>query len=276
MSEAVDVSEVADDNIKIVIYGENGCGKTTLACKFPKPLLLLSMEPNKTGGALSVTKVAGVKYLRVDSVERAAKLSDELRESNPFRTVVLDSVTSYQDLVLKKILGRLPEQLNWGGVTRDQYRARSEQTKEGLRPFLNLECHVVCVAKQRDHNPPKDDKPEIIQGVKEDGQVGLLQVGSWFAADLGGATVGWLNDAADYIGHMYFDWETKVVEGAAVNGVKRTRVERTGKVIRKLRTGFHPNFCARFRIPTGDDDGDEVNEIEKPTYEKIAALIRGG
>ena len=269
LDRAVPVSELADDFIKMVIYGENRVGKTTLACQFPKPLLLVAMEPNKSGGARSVKKVPGVSYLRVDNSLDAVTLARQIAARGyPYKTVVVDSATSYQDIILKEILGlsHLPEQLNWGTVSRDQYRERSEKTREALRPYLDLECHVVVTAKQRDHNPPKDDKPEITRKQQHE---------SFFAADLGGATVGWLHDACDYIGRLYVDKETVVQERkVTLNGkttLKREEVE-TGRVVRRLRTMYHPNYAAGFR----SCDPDKVPEyIEEPTYDKIQAVIDG-
>lgn len=265
LSEGIPVGDLDSDFIKIVLYGQNRVGKTTLACQFPKPLLLVAMEPNKTGGAMSVTKVKDVTYLRVSSSEKAVRLAVELKQSNPFATVVVDSVTSYQDIILREILGltSLPEMLSWGTVSMDQYRMRSEKTREALRPFIDLDCHVVLNAKERDHNPPKDGKPEILHGI---------QVESFFAADLGGATVGWLNDACDYICRLYIEKEMKIVTSTAVPGEPMERLEETGRLVRRLRTMYHPNFAAGIRSATPE----KVPEfIQDPTFEKIYKVIRG-
>lgn len=268
LSEAIDVADLAEDFVKMVIYGQNRVGKTTLACCFPKPLLLVALEPNKTGGAMSVTKVPGVKYLKLSSSEKAVRLARELKENNPFKTVVLDSATSYQDIILKEILDlpSLPEQLDWGTVSKDQYRERSEKTRESLRPFIDLDCHVVVTAKERDHNPPKDDKAKIIRG---------LQLESFFAADLGGATVGWLHDACDYIGRLYVAKKTRMVK-YVVNKVTKHREEETGKLTHRLLTMYHPNFAAGMRSANSECVPEFV-EADKPEemYRKVMQVIEG-
>src|SRR5690606_13967649 len=116
LSSAIDVADLDDDNIKMNIYGENRVGKTTLACKFPGPVLLISFEPNKTGGAKSVTKMPGVKYLRVTSTKAAMQLAEELRSDRFYKTHVLDGATSLQDIVLRELLDlpAIPEMLTWG------------------------------------------------------------------------------------------------------------------------------------------------------------------
>lgn len=283
LDQAIDVRELVTSWLKFVIYGQNRVGKTTLACQFPKPLLLVGLEPNLTGGALSVTKVEGVKYICLRSSKHALQLADELKQGGvcnlpdsrwngrPYTTVVIDSATSYQDIILMEILGltAVPEMLSWGMVDRDQYRARSEKTREALRPFLALPCHTIVTAKERDHNADKE-KPTIIRGQRYE---------SFFAADLGGQTVGWLQDACDYIGQLYITKEikTEIVRSTYGTGDKmqvKERVEETetGKLVRRLRTMYHPNFAAGFRSPTPE----KVPEyIENPTFDKIYRVIKG-
>lgn len=265
LSEARPVSQVVDDWIKMVIYGENRVGKTTLACKFPKPLLLIALEPNRTGGALSVKKVPGVDYLRVTSSSKAVRLAEELASDQKFKTVVLDSATSYQDIILTEILGleKTPEMLEWGTASMDQYRERSEKTREALRPFLNLNKHVIVTAKQRDHNRQDKTKPKLIAGV---------EIESFFAADLGGATAGWLHDACDYICRLYIDKEIVEKEVKGIGGKMIKRQEETGRLVRRLQTMYHPNYAGGFRSATPE----HVPEfIQDPTFEKIYAVIRG-
>jgi hypothetical protein len=157
----VPVSSLENIYLKFGVYGENRVGKSTLACTFPKPLLVVSFEVNLTGGALSIRRVPGVDFKQVTTTEEGYRLAGWLggEGRGAYKTVVLDSVTSYQDVVLKEILNiqSLPEQMNFGGVSGDEYRARSERTKEGLRPFLNLETPPVVLAMEMDHNPPKEE-----------------------------------------------------------------------------------------------------------------------
>lgn len=296
LSQAIDVSQMNDDKIKLVVYGQNRTGKTTMACTFPKPLLLLSFEPNRTGGAQSVSKIPGVKVLRFKyrkepddlpgtmyGTESAIQIAAELVTDANYKTVVIDSCTSFQDLYLQEILklDRLPEQLNFKSVSGDQYRERSERIKEGLRPFLNLNKHVVITAKEKDHNPPKEEKINPNTGkVQPDMRAKFLrgmQPESFFAADLGGAAVSWLHDACDYIGRLYLDKEIIVHKGSSrtVNGKEvqtPDTYEETGKIVHRLRTMYHPNFAAGFRasVPSAVPE-----YIDDPTYMKIKAVVDG-
>lgn len=278
LSGAISVADIPEDWIKMLVYGKNRTGKTTLACEFPKPLLLISFEPAKTGGAKSVKRVPGVDYLRITSSKDGFKVAEELKGDTKYKTHVLDTVTSYQDLILQEIIGRpVPEQQNWGEITQDQYRDRSSKTKEALRPFLNLECHTVLLAQEKDHNPPKEVRNKLIRGMQNE---------SFFAADLGGATVQWLQDACDYLGQLYQDKEVRKwteelpMPGKNKDGSPKTktmeREEETGRICRRLRTMFHPNYAAGFRSEDPSVVPEYIEAISpKEMYNKIMKVIQG-
>ena len=65
VSLAVKADEIEDQFVQLTIYGQNRVGKTTLACQFEKPLVLISFEPNRTGGANSIKRIPGVYVVRV-------------------------------------------------------------------------------------------------------------------------------------------------------------------------------------------------------------------
>lgn len=280
LSQAIDVADLGEEHIKLTLYGLNRVGKTSLACQFPKPLLLLSFEPNKSGGARSVTAIPGVRLFKITSSADALRLADELDKDNEYKSVVVDSATSYQDLFLKEILGlsTLPEQLSFGTVSGEQYRQRSEKVKEGLRPFLNLEKHVIITAKEKDHNPPKEERttssgktqpdmrPKFIRGMQQE---------SFVASDLGGAAVSWLHDACDYIGRLYLAKEvitTKSIRKIGNRDIESETEEETGRITHRVRTMYHPNFAAGFRSPNPESIPEYV---EGHTPEKLyAELIR--
>jgi hypothetical protein len=98
---------------------------------------------------------------------------------------------------------------------------------------------------------------------------------SYLASDLGGATVGWLHDACDYIARLYLDKETIMTETeVTINKQSKIRKEEveTGKIVRRLRTMYHPNYAAGFRSCTPE----RVPEfIEAPTFAKILKVIKG-
>lgn len=281
LSLAVPVERMSSASVKILIYGKNRVGKTTLACQFPKPLLLVSFEPVESGGTESVKKIAGVRVLKegvhFKGPDGAVLLARELaRGEDDYKTIVIDGATSLQDVVLRDIMGveEKPVQMSWGTVQGDEYMRRSEKTREVLWEFLKQKRDVVILAKEKDHNPPKEERTTASGKVMPDMRPKFLrgmQQSSWVSADLGGATAEWLQDAVDYICRLYVDEEIeeqKVKVGNTVQTVYNT----TGKYVRCLRTGYHPNYAAGSR--SSEPEGfPEV--IVEPTYEKILEAIRG-
>lgn len=273
LSKVVDVSSVERNPFRILLYGPNRAGKTYLACTFEKPLLLVSFEPGGSGGAESVRDFKGVDYLHMNDTDQAIELAREIRESH-YKTLVIDSATSLQDLVLRDLLGLedVPVQMAWGTASTDQYRQRAEKTKGILNEFLRAELDIIITAKEKDHNPPKrnedgkvDMRPRIIKP---------LQMESFVAADLGGSTVGWLHDCCDYIFRLYKDEERK--EKKTVVGKKTiTTVSATGKFVRHLLVDYHPTYAGGCRLGAGRVNLPEGGIITEPTYEKIIELIQG-
>jgi hypothetical protein len=273
LSRATPVAELSSPHLKCLFYGVNRVGKTTLACQFPKPLLLISAEPVVGGGALSVRKIAGVELIHVTNMHDYWALLGELAEDGHYKTHVLDGATSLQELVLIDILAqrgeRVPEQLDFGVISQDDYRDRASKTKEALKPLLALKANTVVLAKEKDHQPPQE-RNKLLRG---------LQVESFFASDVGGSTAGWLHDSCDYLGRLYIARETKTVETQIeVSGAKETHSEEveTGRQVRRMLTMLQTNFAAGFR---SDTPGLVPEYVEAGTpeemFKKIMMVING-
>ena len=158
--------------MKCCFFGRNRTGKTTIIGTFPKPIALFSFEPSRTGGAESLSGVDGITVYRYGTPEDVAKgeaefstmneatlMARELKAGNGcgFATVGVDSATSVEWCHLAELMtaaGRtMPDTLMVGVVPDGLYPMRSEKAKETLREFLDIPCHVVVTAKERDFNP---------------------------------------------------------------------------------------------------------------------------
>jgi hypothetical protein len=288
LSKAIPASAIKDTWIKMLMYGPSGTGKTHLAGTFEKPLLHISLDKTPSGGARTVRKFPGVTCIRpgalsfeepivaAECVAEMMRLADELKAHNPFKTVVFDHVTVFQDYVLEKVTGKmLPEQIGFGVVSGDEYRDRSEIVKTALRPWVDLQCHTVFVGKEKDHNPPRNEtknpktgkvqpdmRPRFIRGLQQE---------SCVTVNLGGGAADWLMDACEFICRLYMDKEMEWTE-TEFQGVKTRSAVETGKYVRALRIGYHPNFAARFR----SDSPETLPEaIPEPSFAKIVAAIEG-
>jgi len=258
-TNAIPTTELVESYVYVCAYGRNRCGKTTLACEFPKPLLLVSLEPEENGGATSVANVPGITLERVrhfslkgrdGSLERVygtqkfVGMAEQLKKSNPFKTVVIDGAVSLQDICLCEIAGltKVPEMLKWGGFPEGTYQLRAEKLRESLRPWLELRCNIVVLAQEKDHAPPPPDrgKHKLLE---------TMQQGSFMAPAIGDTNALWLQNHCGYILHMY---EDEVVEYKDDPNAGRLEI-RTGKRQRFLRLLYHPQYAAGGRWSYGKD-----------------------
>lgn len=302
LGNAIPVSVLREDKVKVCIYGRNRSGKTTLAAQFAKPLLLISCEPDANGGATSVATTQGVMIQRVshtllgqdkdgrwvdaddpscvrkDSVKGTAKLvalAYELAGQHPFKTVVLDTVTSMQDVIYAELLRlpKIPDIMSWGVVPDGLYQQRSEKLRSAIRPLLDLKnCNVVILAQEKDHNAPEDrgGKSKILH---------TMQQGSFMAPALGSTTAQWLTDNCGYVVQIYEDEVMNNVSLPTQNpdgtpGEPVIQQVGTGKRQRHLRLLYHPNFAAGGRIPFERNVPEFVTaSTPKELYEAMAVYI---
>lgn len=299
LSTSVSVSILKESFVKACIYGRNRSGKTTLASYFPGPVLFISCEPDANGGATSVTDRPGVFLQRVsdrllgqdrcgawvnaddplcvraDTVKGADKvvcLANELaRGGHPFKTVVLDTITSLQDVILCELMGltKVPEMMSWGMVPDGMYQQRAEKLREHVRPLLNLQnCNVVILAQEKDHNASEDrgGKNKLLH---------TMQMGSFYAPALGATNSQWLQDACGYVVQIYEDELTQEVVMPSFGGSEQTtqRVG-TGKRQRHLRLLYHPNFAAGGRWQWDRDTPEFVTAPSpRELYEAMTRYI---
>ena len=312
LDTGVPTTKLHSDYISLAGYGRNGSGKTSLACQFPKPLALLSIDPSLTGGARSVMKIEGVKQFQIAGRRlpvvdpttgegvvdvdgkpvletlwgsaKAMAVCDAMRTrfargERPFETVVIDGVTSWNDVILQEILGVEQEQmdaiLSFGKVSQEQYVERAERMIKQLRPWFALPCNVVVIAQERDHNPPKDAKGRIM-GSK---LMRPAQMESFFSLDIGDSPCTWIQNACDFVSQLYMDAESKVEKQDIVgpDGKVMQTMESvvfTGAYVRRLRMSYHVNFAARARsdykvVP------EYVEGSPEEMYADLARVARG-
>ena len=258
------VDEWTGGGLKVVLYGRNGSGKTTFGCKFPKPLLLLGCED----GTRSVRKMKGVQFAPVHSSQQIGEVADGVI-SRGYKSVVIDTATSLQDIVLRELLrlDKVPVQLGWGTVDQTVYRQRSEKTKELLRLFLDLApkgMNVVVLAQEKNHSSADGEG-------SGDSEILVPFVG----ASLGRSTANWLHENVDYICQTYTR-EGLAEKTVTVGGKPTTIVEKTGRIEFCLRTQrAHPVYAAKVRT---DEDETVPDFLVSPTYESFcrAVGIRNG
>jgi hypothetical protein len=257
LDSIVPVSELPDTGLRIGIYGRSGTGKTTLASDFAKLGPALLVRANE--GTKSVRKVKNLFATKI--LESAQDLTDIVEQvGTDYTTLILDEVTTYQDLVLCDVMDwtQVPSQLAWGDVAQSNWQEVGQQMKARLRDLLNLTLqgvNVILLAQERAFEASEEDD--------------ILIPYVMFAASPSVAT--WIAREVDYAVQTYVQITEKT---------KLVKVAGRAKPIRKrmevpefcLRTGPHPVFYSKFR-----KDKEQVlpEHIVDPTCEKIQSIIDG-
>lgn len=255
-----------EGGLKIVVYGRGKTGKTSFACTFPKPLLLIGTED----GTRSVSNVKGVEFVMLYEADDLGELVGQVQAQGKYSTLVLDTAGGYQDLILKGVLGldevpvskyrQASKGEAWGITDKGTWGTIGTQFKERMRSFLNLAqspgLHTVVIAHERSFG---DD----------DSQSNLIF--PTIGPALTPSASGWLNGACDYICQTFLRERTeeRIHE---VQGKKISQKVKTGEVEYCLRTGPHPVFMTGFRVPRGVV---VPADIPDPCYDKVLAAIRG-
>ncbi len=162
----VDESYIIEGGAKVLIYGDPGSGKTTLACTFPDPLVadyergLMSVR--KMGGVLRLPKSPKLTLSTVLRHQAAlATIKTELKQKTPrFKTVVVDSLNSLQGVYKKNVITEFPNaDRNFGtNLTQPDYLKLMDDFLGQIEEYLNLPCNVVFIATTKSREWEDDKK----------------------------------------------------------------------------------------------------------------------
>ena len=126
--------DLGNQGLKVLVYGQAGCGKTTLSKTLPKPVVL-----SAEGGLLSL-KDDNIPYIEIKSMTDLHDAYAWLQDSDEFESVVLDSISEIAEVVLAH-----EKKINKDG--RAAYGEMDVQLSEIIRAFRDLDMHVLMTAK---------------------------------------------------------------------------------------------------------------------------------
>lgn len=244
MEGIMDITPDSEEFIKAIFYGPNGTGKTTLSGTFPGPVLILDV--NERGTRVLASEDGKCKKRSVDEFEMFAQAFWFLKAGkHPFKTVVIDNVTTLQEVAMKYIMNKdteydlnkdmdMPTKRDWGGL--------SQILKRWLIDFRNLPMNVVFILQE------KRDKDDDLES--DEASV-YPQVSPSVRAILGAAV--------DVIGRTYV--------------MEKTDAE--GKTVTKfcLRVAPGPKYLAKIRLPRG---AQTPKSIANPSYDALIKIMNGG
>lgn len=125
---------VIPTTVKMMIYGQAGMGKTTLALSAPKPLLL---DFDNGVKRVNMSHLDGVDIVSVESWNDIKQLVNE--DLTPYESIVVDTIGKMMDFIILYCCGtRQPQIKDWG-------RINSEFTWF-IRTLSSLNKHIVFVA----------------------------------------------------------------------------------------------------------------------------------
>lgn len=137
---------IEDYKLKLLIYGDPGVGKTTLAatanaCEWTSPALHVAIDP----GTLSL---AGFPWapsiVELKNYRQLGEIFVFLRSNkNPFKTVIIDSLSELQLINLDAIVQARTKGKGGSEIYLEDYGDSTRQMRAAVRAFRDLPMHVI-------------------------------------------------------------------------------------------------------------------------------------
>lgn len=125
---------VIPSTVKMMIYGQAGMGKTTLALSAPSPLLL---DFDNGVKRVNMSHLDGVDIVQVTSWADLKQLMNE--DLSPYKSIVVDTIGKMMDFIITSCCGtRQPQIKDWGRI--------NQEFTWFTRALSALNKHIVFVA----------------------------------------------------------------------------------------------------------------------------------
>jgi phage nucleotide-binding protein len=163
--------------IKMLVYGQPGIGKTTIALSSPNPVLF-----DFDGGVSRINKAHQCPTLQVESWEQVLDALTELEQANDFKTIVVDTAGKMLDFMSDYIMRNDPKmKMRDGSLALKGYGQRKVMFTNLIKRISLMGKNVVFVAHE------KEDKDGDVRRVRP---------------DMSGSSLGDLIKELDLVGYM--------------------------------------------------------------------------
>ena len=163
--------------IKMLVYGQPGIGKTSLALSAPQPVLF-----DFDGGVSRINKAHQCPTLQVENWEQVLEALTELEGGTEFKTIVIDTAGKMLDYMSDYIMRNDPKmKMRDGSLALKGYGQRKVMFVNLLKRVSMMGKHIVFVAHE------KEDK---------DGETRIVR------PDMSGSSLGDLLKELDLVGYM--------------------------------------------------------------------------
>ena len=252
-SKIVPVSNIPVD-LKVLVYGRSGTGKTTFVGTAPKPLLLLDVREQGTASIRQSPDTYVYPIERWDDFEAIYWYLMNNKGQVKFRSVAIDSVTQLQELAIQKVIGGdsggTASKRAWGEV--------SGLLKTWIVMFRDLPLNVIFTAQ---------DRLTVLEEESEDDE-GIIvpEVGPYLMPSVAKT----LNGAVGVIGQTF-------IRERSVTTKTKSGKEKVKQVVEFcLRIGPHARYTTKLRRdPRLGSEGDVPAVLISPTFDQIAELSIG-
>lgn len=156
------LSEIkTEGNLKILLYGNSGAGKTCFAASFPGPILYFDFDGKVDSAAsffagkknldeIHVVELAhGLHTDPIEEMDKILKL-EETAGTPPYKTIVIDSLTTYSNALLRHVIRtnpaiKRPTYAQGTGKSREDYGILLGEFSKRIPKLLSYKCNVVML-----------------------------------------------------------------------------------------------------------------------------------
>jgi hypothetical protein len=140
--------ELIQKRLKMLGFGPAGVGKTTAAIQFPKPYLIDTERGAENESYVrALEKAGGAYYFTNDADELIAEVRSLISEKHPYKTLVIDPLTTiYNDLLDKSAAALISRDDPTGTAFSRHKGAADRKIKHLLNLLLRLDMNIIVTS----------------------------------------------------------------------------------------------------------------------------------